>query len=274
VSETPLLVGVARESLYSPGRFEAADRGILDETGRALEARGARVRIVEPDAKEADFAGASLVFAMCQGPAALDTLRRLAAAGHRVVHEAEAIEACHRVRLVPRLAAADLPRPEAHVVASAAPDPAALAWVERRGEAGVWIKRGDVHATQEGDVRRVSDAAAARAALAELAGRGVAKAVLEAHVPGRTVKFYAVRGSGFFRAYAEDGREEAAPPQGWREVADRAAEALGLSIYGGDVVVDEAGGAAVVDVNDWPSFSRCREEAAQAIAAHLLARLS
>jgi hypothetical protein len=122
-------------------------------------------------------------------------------------------------------------------------------------------------------VRRVTDAAGARAALAELAGRGVEMAVLEAHVPGRTVKFYAVRGTGFFRAYAEDGSEQAAPPAAWHEVADRAAEALGLSIYGGDVVVDASGAAAVVDVNDWPSFSRCRADAAEAIAAHLLARL-
>jgi hypothetical protein len=39
------------------------------------------------------------------------------------------------------------------------------------------------------------------------------------------------------------------------------------------VVVDASGNALVVDVNDWPSFSRCREAAAQAIASHLLARL-
>lgn len=274
MSESPLVVGVARESLYSPGRFLAADRGILEETGRELESRGARVRIVEADAKDSAFDGARLVFAMCQGPDALATLRRLVAAGHRVVHEADAIEACHRVRLVPRLAAAEVPRPEAYVVSSAAPDAAALDWVARRGEAGVWIKRGDVHATQEGDVRRVSDADEARSALGELAGRGVHTAVLEAHVPGRTVKFYAVRGTDFFRAYAQDGGEEVAAPAAWRRVADRAAEALGLAVYGGDVVVEEGGAASVVDVNDWPSFSRCREAAAAAIATHLLSRLA
>lgn len=273
MSDTPLFVGVARESLYSPGRFLAADRGILEQTGRELESRGVRVRIVEPDAKDDAFDGAQLVFAMCQGPEALATLRRLVAAGHTVVHEAEAIEACHRVRLVPRLAAAQLPRPEAHVVSSAAPALEALDWVARRGAAGVWIKRGDVHATQEGDVRRVSDAEEARTALGELAGRGVDTAVLEAHVPGRTVKFYAVRGTDFFRAYSEDGAEEIVPPAVWRNVADRAAEALGLSVYGGDVVVEEGGATSVVDVNDWPSFSRCREAAAAAIATHLLSRL-
>ena len=267
------VVGVARESLYSPGDFEAADRGILEATGHALREHGAEVEIVEADAPQEAFEGARLVFAMCQGPAALETLRALVRAGHTLVHPAEAIEACHRVRLVPKLAHADLPRPEAHLVTSGAPEPEPLAWVDAQGDAGAWVKRGDVHAIQEGDVRRVRGADQARAALGELAARGVERAVLEAHAPGRTVKFYAVRGTGFFRAYREGGTEVNDPPHAWRDVADRAAEALGLSVYGGDVVVDVSGSALVVDVNDWPSFSRCREAAARAIARHLLERL-
>jgi hypothetical protein len=267
------VVGVARESLYSPGDFEAADRGILEATGRALAEQGADVEIVEADAPLAAFEGARLVFAMCQGPAALETLRALVRAGHTLVHEAEAIEACHRVQLVPKLAEADLPRPEAHMVTSGAPEPEALAWVDAQGDAGVWVKRGDVHATQAGDVRRVRGAEEARKALAELASRDVERAVFEAHAPGRTVKFYAVRGTGFFRAYPEGGTEVSDPPQAWRDVADRAAEALGLSVYGGDVVVDASGNALLVDLNDWPSFSRCREAAAQAIAGSLIERL-
>ncbi len=267
------VVGIARESLYSPGRFESADRGILEATAEALRRSGAEVRLVEPDVELGEVEGADLIFAMCQGPAALGTLRRLVSSGHAVVHRAEAIEACHRIRLVPRLAEAGLPRPAAHVVESGAPGAAALEWVEAQGESGAWVKRGDVHATQEGDVRRVRGAASARAALAELAGRGVERAVLEAHCPGHTFKFYAVRGTRFFRAYGEEGGEVEDAAERWRTIADRAAEALGLSIYGGDVVVDESGGALVVDVNDWPSFSRCRADAAEAIATHLLTRL-
>jgi hypothetical protein len=267
------LVGIARESLYSPGRFESADRGILDATGAACRAAGADVTIVEPDVALEAVEGADLVFAMCQGPAALANLRRLVESGHTVVHHADAIEACHRVRMVPRLAEVGLPRPEAHLVASADPAAAALAWVDAQGEVGAWVKRGDVHATQEGDVQRVRGADAARTALAELSGRGVERAVLEAHCPGRTIKFYAVRSTGFFRAYDEDGAAVADVPDLWPELADRAAEALGLSVFGGDVVVDDRGGALVVDVNDWPSFSRCRDDAAQAIAGRLLSLL-
>ena len=75
-------------------------------------------------------------------------------------------------------------------------------------------------------------------------------------MPGRTVKFYGVRGTSFFRGFAADGSDLGPRPPAWRELAERAAAALGLAIYGGDLVVGEAGGPALVDVNDWPSFSR------------------
>ena len=112
-----------------------------------------------------------------------------------------------------------------------------------------------------------------RDALARLAARGVGRAVVEAHVPGRPVKFYGVRGTRFFRSYAEDGADLGPGPPSWRQLAERAAAALGLAIYGGDLVAGEREEVLLVDVNDRPSFSRCRAEAAEAIAEHLFSRL-
>jgi hypothetical protein len=271
--DLPLLIGVSREPTYSPGRFLEADRAILQETAQACEAAGARVRILPAEAPREAFAGARLVFTMCQGPESLETMQWLAASGVPVVHEPWAIQSCHRARMLPLLARAGLPRPEAHLVECADPAPEALAWAERSGERGVWVKRGDVHATRPEDVVHLRGEAAARDALARLADRGVSHAVLEAHVPGRTVKFYAVRGTPFFRSYAEDGSDLGPAPPAWRQLAERAAAALGLAIYGGDLVVGEGEEVMLVDVNDWPSFSRCRGEAAAVIAEDLLARL-
>jgi glutathione synthase/RimK-type ligase-like ATP-grasp enzyme len=271
--DLPFLIGVSREPVYSPGRFLEADCSILQETARACEARGARVQILPPDAPRERFAGGQLVFTMCQGPESLETMGWLSGSGVTVVHEPSAIQACHRTRMLPLLSRAGLPRPEAHEVACADPAAEALAWVEKREEAGVWVKRGDVHATQPGDVAHLRGKAAVSVALTQLAKRGVRRAVLEAHVPGRTVKFYGVLGTRFFRSYAEDGSELAPAPPTWRQLAERAAAVLGLAIYGGDLVVGEAGSALLVDVNDWPSFSRCRVEAAAAIAEHLSCRL-
>jgi hypothetical protein len=210
---------------------------------------------------------------MCQGPESLETMGWLAASGVTVVHEPSAILSCHRVRMLPLLARAGLPRPEAHLVTCADPESEALAWAGKRGETGIWVKRGDVHATRTEDVVHLRGEAAIGDALARLADRGVSHAVLEAHVPGRTVKFYAVRGTPFFRSYAEDGSDLGPAPPAWRELAEQAAAALGLAVYGGDLVVGEGNDPVLVDVNDWPSFSRCRAEAASAIAEHLFTRL-
>ena len=49
-------------------------------------------------------------------------------------------------------------------------------------------------------------------------------------------------------------------------VADKAAEAAGLDVYGGDCIVRADGTFCIIDLNDWPSFSRCKTEAAKAIA--------
>jgi len=119
----------------------------------------------------------------------------------------------------------------------------------------------------------VAGAAEAARALSELAARGVRQAVLEAHVPGETIKFYGVTGTGFFRAYAGDSSSPRPAPAAWAEAAEAGARALGLAVFGGDLVADAAGRPWLVDVNDWPSFSRCRRDAAAAIAQYLLARL-
>ncbi len=59
-----------------------------------------------------------------------------------------------------------------------------------------WVKRGDVHATEAGDVCFNGDAAALDASLARFAARGIARAVVQDHVPGDLIKFYGVAGVG------------------------------------------------------------------------------
>ncbi len=48
-----------------------------------------------------------------------------------------------------------------------------------------------------------------------------------------------------------------------RELAEASAEALGLFVYGGDVIVGKDGS---IDVSDWPSFSVVRDVAGEKIA--------
>jgi hypothetical protein len=86
------------------------------------------------------------------------------------------------------------------------------------------------------------------------------------------VKFYGV-GETFFRCYTSDAEPPTTIDALW-EAGRTGAALLGLEVYGGDLVVAADGIPVLIDVNDWPSFARCRDEAADAIADYLCARLA
>ena len=89
---------------------------------------------------------------------------------------------------------------------------------------------------------------------------GVSDIVFQHHREGQEVKFYGV-GRNFFR------------PEGLPALREKALEAAaekGLEIWGGDAVIGAGGDIHIIDLNDWPSFSSCREEAAKAIAYYAL----
>ena len=256
----PTIVGVFREAEFSPGRVED-DAAILERTAAALAARGFDVRLGGAALALADDVDA--VLAMCQSPAALATLDA-AAARVPVINSARAIRNCFRTETVRLLAAAAVPFPETRIVATDAPPPASTP---------CWVKRGDVHAMEADDVAFTADVVALRAALAGLHARGIGRAALQAHVDGPVLKFYGVADGRFFRCYT-DG-DLAPAPLGRLWIAARAgAAALGLDVFGGDLIVAPTGDPVLVDVNDWPSFARCRDAAADAIAGYVADRLA
>jgi hypothetical protein len=245
-----LVVGITRERRFSPGKVED-DAAILAATAERLRSDDTDVEIVDADRALPDDLEPALVFAMCQGEEALAWLDRVARRAP-VVNAPAAIRACHRLVMAERLAAARVPQPAWALASEEFPHAVGP---------GPWLKRGDVHAMEAGDVRRVFDEREWREARREFARRGIARAIVQAHAEGPVYKFYGVRG-GFFRAFG-------LPPDFARaaaDVAEAGARALGLEIYGGDGVCLADGRIALIDVNDWPSFSRCREEAAAAIA--------
>ncbi len=259
-------LGVARERVYSPGKVDD-DRAILDAVAAHL---GATHRCAMLDAETplplAPPPPATVVFAMCQGPAALAVLRGWEAAGVRVINSVAAIENAHRRRMLTAFARDGVAHPPSAVVATA--DAAALPdWVD----GDLWVKRGDVHATEAGDVVRAAGRAAAGAALTAFAARGIAAACVQRHVAGPVFKFYAVRGEDFFACYpptgvaAVDRGEESA----MRALAAAGAGALELEVFGGDCVRDGDGNLWLIDLNDWPSYGRCRFGAAAAIASYV-----
>jgi choline kinase len=264
---TPDFLGVARERRYSPGKVDD-DRAILDAVATRL-AGTYRVRVVSADAPLSDVAPPTLVFAMCQGPAALESLRRWEAAGVRVVNSAAAIENTHRSRMLAAFERQGVPHPPSRLPRTDAP-----AELPEWFEAGASLKRGDVHATDPDDVVRVDSGAAARSALETMRRRGIANALVQRHVEGEVFKFYAVRGRFFACFPPPDASRVLAPAEemAMNELAEVGAAALDLEVFGGDCVRDRQMGLWIIDLNDWPSYARCRSGASEAIASYLTAQ--
>ena len=265
-------LGIYREPMCSPGRHLENDAIILELVAGRLRAGGHVVRLAALDDADRHRHAASLIFSMCQSSDGLRTIGAWEASGATVVNRSAASLSTYRESLIPRLRRHGLPvpattfiptrrtaRPGAHTVL---------------GDGGRWVKRGDLHASVPDDVRWVETGDAFDRTLDDFDRRGIAVAAIQAHAPGRELKFYAVRGSSFFHCQTADGiRADGHDEAMARRLAADTAAALDLDIFGGDLVIGSDRQPILIDVNDWPSFAPCREPAADAIVDHLETRL-
>lgn len=254
------VIGIARGAQYSPGIHEGNDRLILEATAAALRTKGCAVTIVaEADVPQTRL-DADVVFTMAQGTAANAALEGVRAEGVPVVNDPAAVARCCRVRLLDEIGPDPL-LPPTIAIDTAAPAP----FPGLAGAQKVWVKRAGPHAMGPGDTVCVDSAAGYGRAIDAMRRRGIEKAVVQRHVEGQVVKVYGVVGSGFFRLAGDEQGAQQIAPAGLRDAIEAIARRIGLEIYGGDFVL-AAEGVRLIDLNDWPSFAPCREEAAAAIA--------
>lgn len=259
------LVAIYRSATYSPGRHRSNDAAIMDAVTAHLADAGWEVeRLGEGDVEAGILPPADLYLNMCQGIEASERLRALESAGAWLINRASSVLRCHRHRLVRILGDSGLAFPATTIVSTHHTGDG----FDRLATDTLWVKRGDVHAQQAADVVR-TDRHHLAAALRDFADRGIERVAIQEHVPGEVVKFYGVAGGSFFRAFREDGsalttadRDHAA----LRDLALRAARAVGLSVFGGDAMLAPDTAPVLVDLNDWPSFAPIRDDAARAIA--------
>lgn len=259
-------LGITREPVYSPGRVDD-DAAILEMVASRLRACGHSVSIFAADESPwPEPVAGTVVFAMCQGARALAQLDEWQRRGVRITNTPGAIRNCQRHRTAAIFADAQTSYPESVLVDTGA-ESALPAWA---ANGGAWVKRGDVHATETGDVVAVDGVNATRDALQGLRERGIRTALVQRHVPGTVLKFYAVR-QRFFHCVLPPGSGAIAADVLRRidELGARAARALDVEIYGGDCVYDGNGALSLIDLNDWPSYAPCRAKAAEEIAAYL-----
>lgn len=211
-----------------------------------------------------------VVLSMARSSEALATLRQMEEKGALVVNSAAAVERCQRSVLdrLMRDNHIDMPPTD--------------------GANGYWLKRGDAAAQAKEDVVFCHDKAALEAAKNRFLARGITDWVVSPHVEGDLLKFYGV-GERYFRyfypsddhisKFGDEIRNGAAHHYSFSEQhlqseAFKLSALTGVRIYGGDVIVRADGTMAIIDFNDWPSFSRCREEAAEAAAMEISEKMA
>lgn len=263
---------IQRAACYSPNS-EEKDLAILQEVGCYFD----DVKIIGEDELVENFStynqlisAESLgavnayyqIISMARSPKALDCLEQLEQRGIRVLNPSVGIRACQRSNVDKVMRENHLPLP---------PD---------EGDDGYWVKRADAAAQSKEDVCFCHDWAEVEKIKSTFMQRGITDIVTQAHVKGDVVKFYGVEGTNFFRYYysgddteTKFGDEERnGKPQYYpfsssdlQADAEKLACLLQTPIYGGDAIIHEDGSYVIIDFNDFPSFSKCRKEAAKAI---------
>ena len=227
----PQILMVQRDESFSPNAVEK-DLAILQAVGEKLRDRGASISYVKEELlqdkrwKLGDRVG--VIFSMARSEKSLAVLQQAKAEGVMVVNDPRSIEICNSRRAIDGLMRSNR-------------IPAAPYYERGKG----WIKADRGH-----DVRFAANEEEMLAFKQQ-----VEDPLLTAHVEGTLVKFYGVADRFF-------------SPQGYPQVAEaaaRLARLVGIQVYGGDAVLLSDGTFAIIDFNDWPSFSSCREEAAAAI---------
>lgn len=260
-------LGIYREPIFSPGKIHQ-DAAILEAALLALgqDHGTAAIQLHAPGALDEPLSPPAVVLTMAQSEEALLRLEAWQQRGIRVVNTVQAVRNCYRKPLIRLLEAANLPIPPSQIL----PIEKVTAKVRfERGER-FWLKRGDVHAVQAEDVVPVASPEELRRALAHFAREGIDEILVQNHVEGEVVKFYGVGQDDFFIAYqSATGEDVTSFLKELAPMARAAAAAVGLEVYGGDAVWTADGRLVLIDLNDWPSFSRCCEPAARSIAGYI-----
>lgn len=271
------ILALGRFSEYSPNSEDKDDK-ILNSVIENLRLQGYDVD--RQNESEIDFSMKPYpyIISMARNTKVVDYLSEREKQGSIVVNSSTACKNCYRLIQTKKLAENNISIAKSTVVDTTNYNLKDIDWLQ---EGDFWIKRADFQTVEEIDVVRVKDFVTAEKVLENYKQRGIDKAVLSKHIEGDVIKFYGVSGSEWFYSYypSEDkfhnkinfgnSRISFDKNRFIKEV-QKAAKVLDLDIYGGDAIIDKNGCFFIIDMNDFPSFSSCREQAAKEITKRFL----
>ena len=252
---------IFRARRFSPNSVEN-DRLILEAVAREMKAMGNEVRMMteEEVLTLKNLPEADVIFCMARSEEALEIIERSKA---RIINDPEGIRICgNRQALIDIMKRLEIPLPP------------------ENEDNGIWLKRGIGTAEVAEDTVFCSSEEEVAEAMRKFAARGITDVCRQAHVVGDLVKFYGVANTDFFYHFypTDSGRSKFGSEEHngkahhypfsaeeMKKTVDRLATHIGVIVYGGDAIVRPDGSFVIIDFNDWPTFSPCREEAGKAI---------
>lgn len=257
------IAGVRREQLYSPNHV-GNDAMIFMKTVEHLTEFGTDVKIYEEQDLGKIEIKEPFVFSMAQGVEGTEILLQLEKQGKFIINSPQGSINSYRINMVKILPEKGIPFPKSLIVSIDEKDKIKFKDFNARK---IWVKRGDVHAVHREDVTLVYSEDERKNIFHEFEKRDIKEVVLQEHLDGDVIKFYAIVGSPLFHWYYLNGVNHTPFDKNKLvDLAQSSAMALGLDVYGGDAVVAEDGSISIIDINDWPSFAPVRDEASEQIA--------
>lgn len=274
------IAGIMRSGVFSPNHI-GNDSTIFNIVADQLRKRGCEVNVYSEEQFIAGTLNENIIVNMCREPRSIAKLQQLEDNGALVINSGYGIENCVRERMARILLGSNIPYPESIIVDT---DEAIRDRLHKASISRCWIKRGDSHTMHNEDVTYVRHPEEAQEILQEYFLRGIKRAVINRHYDGELIKFYGIAGNRYFywlsASESSGNRRSAAkntPPsfneERLQHLCNSAAEALDVSIYGGDCVITPDGKMRIIDFDDWPSFAPCRQEASACIARYIMSAI-
>lgn len=263
------IAGITRKTDFSPGHI-MNDYLIINKTKEELEKLGAKITLYSEDDLGVVEIKEDYIFSMVQGPVGTEKLSEIAADKKLIMNTPQSVMNCYRYNLIEIMEKNDIPFPESRIITDKYKIPEEL----KNCKDGLWIKRGDAHASCKEDVVKVESYKEILPELNKFLKRGIERWAIQKHIEGNIIKFYGVTDTDFFYYYYQPSKYY----NDFNEsdlvaLANLAAEALGLDVYGGDAVITENSDIIIIDVNDWPSFAPIKDEASKVIAKKFFSKI-
>lgn len=268
---------IFRATCYSP-RMVERDEAILCAVAERLTESGYRVNLIHEEDLAPDTPMPDIVLHMARSTHALDQLYEWSKAGCRVINSPQGVRGVERASLAEWCYEHNIPTPKTWIVMTSAPRVDEIVYP-------CWVKRCGTCAQSADDVCRADSKEEYMQRIENFRKRHIEKVVVMEHLEGTCVKFYAVPKVGF--SYSIPTKElgydkfalspthkETDSKEGYDTQHASFKTSLKdynygrytlLDVFGGDVIIGADGVARLIDLNDWPSFSACRKEAAEAI---------